>query len=56
MVVVVTGNHYLLDILAGILIALITLVIAHRIPRRGRDDRIRREGSGRSARRPISPG
>jgi membrane-associated phospholipid phosphatase len=40
-VVVVTGNHYLLDVLAGILIALATLMIAHRIPRRRRDDRHR---------------
>ena len=33
-VVVVTGNHYLLDILAGVLIALVTLAIAHRFPPR----------------------
>ena len=32
--VVVTGNHYLLDILAGGLIALVTLAIAHYLPRR----------------------
>ncbi|MEO6503749.1 MAG: phosphatase PAP2 family protein [Jatrophihabitantaceae bacterium] len=38
MVVVVTGNHYLVDVLAGVLIALVTLVIAHRIPRRRSDD------------------
>lgn len=36
--VVVTGNHYLLDILAGALIALVTLAIAHRIPGRRSDD------------------
>jgi membrane-associated phospholipid phosphatase len=44
-VVVVTGNHYLVDVLAGLLIALATLVIAHRIPRRRRDDRHRPGGS-----------
>jgi membrane-associated phospholipid phosphatase len=33
-VVIATGNHYLLDVLAGVLIALVTLAIAHRIPRR----------------------
>lgn len=33
--VVVTGNHYLLDILAGGLIALLTLAIAHYLPSRG---------------------
>ncbi len=38
-VVVVTANHYLLDILAGGLIALLTLAIAHRIPRRRRNER-----------------
>ncbi|HEV2888022.1 MAG TPA: phosphatase PAP2 family protein [Jatrophihabitans sp.] len=38
-VVVVTGNHYLLDILAGGLIALVTLTIAHRIPGRRTEDR-----------------
>jgi membrane-associated phospholipid phosphatase len=38
-VVVVTGNHYLLDIVAGILIALATLAIAHRIPSRRDGDR-----------------
>lgn len=40
-VVVVTGNHYLLDILAGVVIALVTLAIAHRVPRRARADRHR---------------
>ncbi len=44
MVVVVTGNHYLLDVLAGALIALATLAIAHRIPRRRSDDRHRPSG------------
>ena len=44
MVVVVTGNHYLLDVLAGVLIALATLVIAHRIPRRRSEDRHRPSG------------
>lgn len=39
--VVVTGNHYLLDILAGGAIALATLAIAHHIPRRRSDDRHR---------------
>lgn len=43
-VVVVTGNHYLLDVLAGALIALATLAIAHRIPRRRSDDRHRPSG------------
>lgn len=43
-VVVVTGNHYLLDVLAGALIALATLAIAHRIPRRRSDDRHRPNG------------
>lgn len=43
-VVVVTGNHYLLDVLAGALIALATLAIAHRIPRRRADDRHRPSG------------
>jgi membrane-associated phospholipid phosphatase len=43
--VVVTGNHYLLDILAGGAIALTTLAIAHHIPSRRSDDRYRR-GSG----------
>ena len=38
-VVVVTGNHYLLDVLAGALVALATLAIAHRVPRRRDDDR-----------------
>jgi membrane-associated phospholipid phosphatase len=38
LVVVVTGNHYLLDIVAGSLIALVTLAIAHRIPGRRGDD------------------
>ncbi|MDQ2835856.1 MAG: phosphatase PAP2 family protein [Actinomycetota bacterium] len=32
-VVIATGNHYLLDVFAGVLIALVTLAIAHRIPR-----------------------
>ncbi|MEO7262918.1 MAG: phosphatase PAP2 family protein [Jatrophihabitantaceae bacterium] len=41
-VVVVTGNHYLLDVLAGVLIALATLAIAHRIPGRRSDDRRQR--------------
>ncbi|MDQ1742640.1 MAG: hypothetical protein QOE23_979 [Pseudonocardiales bacterium] len=45
--VVVTGNHYLLDILAGGAIALMTLGIAHRIPSRRSDDRHRpASGSG----------
>lgn len=43
-VVVVTGNHYLLDVLAGALIALATLAIAHRIPRRRDDDLHRPSG------------
>lgn len=47
--VVVTGNHYLLDILAGGAIALTTLGIAHHIPSRRSDDRHRPgSGSGRS--------
>ncbi len=33
-VVVVTANHYLLDVLTGGLIAVLTLAIAHRFPRR----------------------
>ncbi|HEY0165872.1 MAG TPA: phosphatase PAP2 family protein [Jatrophihabitans sp.] len=37
-VVVLTGNHYLVDVLAGALIALATLAIAHRVPRRRGDD------------------
>jgi membrane-associated phospholipid phosphatase len=45
--VVVTGNHYLLDILAGGAIALTTLGIAHHIPSRRSDDR-HRLGSGSS--------
>lgn len=45
-VVVVTGNHYLLDIIAGILIALTTLLIAHRIPSR-RDGDPRQPRAGR---------
>ena len=40
--VVVTGNHYLLDILAGGLIALLTLTIAHYLPSRGSFRRHRR--------------
>lgn len=40
-VVVLTGNHYLLDVLAGALIALTTLATAHRLPRRRGDDRRR---------------
>lgn len=32
-VVIATGNHYLLDVIAGVLIALATLAIAHRLPR-----------------------
>jgi len=36
-VVVVTGNHYLLDIVAGGLIALLTLAITHRFPPRRAD-------------------
>jgi membrane-associated phospholipid phosphatase len=43
-VVVVTGNHYLLDILAGGLIAVATLAIAQRIPGRRDDDRRRPAG------------
>ena len=35
-VVVITANHYLLDIVAGAVIALVTLALAHRIPRRRR--------------------
>jgi membrane-associated phospholipid phosphatase len=47
--VVVTGNHYLLDILAGGAIALTTLGIAHHIPSRRSDDRhLPGSGSGRS--------
>ena len=46
-VVVATGNHYLLDVLAGSLIALLTLVLAHRIPsRRSTDPQDRRPGAG----------
>ena len=42
-VVVVTGNHYLLDLVAGGLIALLTLAIAHRFPpRRSGDQPARR--------------
>jgi membrane-associated phospholipid phosphatase len=37
-VVVVTGNHYLLDVVAGSVIALVTLAIAHRFPRRRDED------------------
>ena len=43
-VVVATGNHYVLDVLAGIVIALISLAIAYRYPRDrqyGRNGRIR---------------
>jgi len=43
-VVVATGNHYVLDVLAGIAIALICLAIAYRYPRDrqyGRNGRIR---------------
>ncbi|HEU5269304.1 MAG TPA: phosphatase PAP2 family protein, partial [Jatrophihabitans sp.] len=32
-VVVATGNHYVLDVLAGICIALISLALAYRYPR-----------------------
>ncbi len=32
-VVIATGNHYLLDVVAGVFIALGTLAIAHRLPR-----------------------
>jgi membrane-associated phospholipid phosphatase len=32
-VVVATGNHYLLDVLAGVLIAVLTLAISYRYPR-----------------------
>lgn len=32
-VVVATGNHYLLDVLAGVLIAVLTLALAHWFPR-----------------------
>jgi membrane-associated phospholipid phosphatase len=32
-VVMATGNHYLLDVVAGVFIALTTLAIAHRFPR-----------------------
>jgi membrane-associated phospholipid phosphatase len=45
-VVVVTGNHYLLDIMAGVLIALVTLAITHRLPPRRLDDRDRGNRSG----------
>ncbi len=47
-VVVATGNHYLLDVLAGSLIALTTLAIAYRIPsRRSRDPHHRHDEDSR---------
>jgi hypothetical protein len=52
--VVVTGNHYLLDILAGGLIALLTLAISHYLPRRGTSGS-QPEAGGSSEAGPLNP-
>jgi len=57
-VVVATGNHYLLDVLGGICIALISLGLAHRYPRDrsyGRTGNLRRLVRDLWRRRPPRP-
>ena len=55
-VVVVTANHYLLDIVAGGLIALLTLAIAHRFPARRADSPGQPSvHPGQRADRPVAP-
>jgi membrane-associated phospholipid phosphatase len=51
-VVVATGNHYVLDVLAGICIALISLVLAYRYPR---SRQYGRTGAARALLRPLRP-